>query len=50
MIKIDWVKKSVFEKSFVLSNHADNERANDNLLLSELTEAISNGMIIEHYE
>jgi len=38
------------KKEYIFSHHGDNERQNDSLLVSEVLEAIENGIIIEQYE
>ena len=49
-MNIDNIKKQVKNKEYVFTLHGDKERQNDNLFISEVLEAIGNGMIIEDYE
>lgn len=48
-MNIDILKDKVRNKEYVFSQHGDNERKNDNLLISEVLEAVENGIIIEIY-
>ena len=49
MITIDWIKKKVQIEEYFFSKHADSERQNDSLLITEINEAIFNGIILEEY-
>lgn len=49
MITIEWVKKSITNEDYFLSRHADVERKNDNLTLTEIETAMINGLILENY-
>jgi hypothetical protein len=40
----------VEEENYLFSQHADKERMNDNLLISEIEESIISGSILESYE
>lgn len=44
------IKHQITNGDFYLSNHADKERQNDNLLIDEIVESINNGIILESYE
>ena len=44
------IKDFVKNNDYVFTLHGDKERQNDNLLISEVIEAIENGIIIEEYE
>ncbi len=45
-----WIHNCIHENKYYLSMHGDDARKDDNLLISEIEEAISNGRIIEEYE
>jgi hypothetical protein len=49
MIEIEWIKQAVRDKTYRYSKHGDQERQNDNLALTEVTQALSNGRILEQY-
>lgn len=49
MIDLDWIKHCVDTQSYFYSAHADKERLADDLTLSEVEEAIQNGIILEQY-
>ena len=49
MIEIEWVKQAVRDKNYRYSKHGDQERQNDNLTLTEVAQALSNGRILEQY-
>ena len=49
MITINWIKQKVTEADYFFSQHADIERQKDDLGISEIEEAIFNGMILESY-
>ena len=51
MTKVDivWIKSCIKENHYYYSRHGDQERQNDDLLLSEIEEAIINGIILEKY-
>ncbi len=44
-----WIKQSVQTDDYRYSKHGDQERQNDNLSLTEVKQALLNGIIIEHY-
>ncbi len=48
MIDIQWLISRINSEQYLLSQHADNERVNDNLLISEIEEAIVSGKILEN--
>lgn len=50
MFDIDWIKSKVRHNEEYFSKHAEDERQNDNLTISEVREAILNGLILEQYE
>jgi hypothetical protein len=50
MFDIDWIKTKVGNNDEYFSKHAEEERQNDNLTISEVREAILNGLILEQYE
>ncbi len=47
---IEWIKNKVNEEKYFLSKHADIERMNDNLTITEIEESIVNGKILENYQ
>lgn len=47
---IQWIKDKIYNDEFFLSLHGDKERQNDNLSISEIKEALMNGIIIENYD
>ncbi|MBM2813326.1 MAG: hypothetical protein HW421_88 [Ignavibacteria bacterium] len=47
---INYIRNKFANKEYLFTCHGDKERQNDNLLISELLDAIKNGIIIEHYE
>ena len=49
MITINWIKQKVIENDYFFSQHADTERQKDELGISEIEEAMFNGMILEIY-
>jgi len=49
MLDISWIISKIKDNSYVLSEHADNERMNDNLMISEIEESITNGSVLESY-
>jgi hypothetical protein len=49
MFDIEWIKSKIMKKEEYFSLHAERERQNDSLTLSEVREAILNGMILEQY-
>ncbi len=49
MIYLNWIISKIKEDNYILSQHADNERMNDNLMLYEIEYAIINGTILESY-
>jgi hypothetical protein len=50
MIDIKWIIECVQSEHYVFSQHADKERMNDNLLISEIEESIFSGSILESYK
>nr|VFJ49101.1 MAG: protein of unknown function (DUF4258) [Candidatus Kentron sp. DK] len=50
MLSIDWVRENLQRDEYYLSKHAEQERQNDNLTLSEIREALWNGVVLEYYE
>jgi len=46
---IDWIISKIKENDYLSSKHADDERLGDNLMISEIEEAIENGSILESY-
>ena len=50
MMNIEWIKQSVKNQCYRYSRHADQERQNDNLTLTEIAQALLSGRIIEKYE
>ena len=49
MINLEWIVSKVTTDDYILSQHADEERMNDNLMISEIEESIMGGSILESY-
>jgi len=49
MMNLMWIVSKVQIAHYFFSQHADEERMNDNLMISEVEEAILNGSILESY-
>lgn len=49
MLELDWLQECIAKNEYAYSRHADSERQNDNLLLSEVEEALLSGRILEQY-
>jgi len=49
MMNLTWIVSKVQLVHYFFSQHADEERMNDNLMISEVEEAILNGSILETY-
>ena len=49
MFSIEWIQKKAQVGADSFSKHAEQERQNDDLLLTEIREALLNGMILEQY-
>ncbi len=47
---IESIKRLVTSGEYFYSRHGDTERQNDNLLISDVEEAILNGRILEKYD
>lgn len=50
MITLPWIKNRIKTDHYYLSKHADIERQNDSLSISEIEEACLTGRILESYE
>ncbi len=50
MFDIKWIQDRIRKDEYYFSRHGDKERQNDNLTISEVEEALLNGMILEQYE
>jgi len=50
MFKIDWITERVQKTEYYFSKHGDKERQNEDLLISEIEEALFSGRILEQYE
>lgn len=50
MFKKEWIVAKLKKEDYYISKHADQEGQNDNLLISEIEEAIESGRILEQYE
>ena len=46
---INWIKERIKTNEYFYSDHADQERMNDNLLITEIEMALNNGILIEKY-
>ena len=49
MIDLDWIISKIRENDYIFSQHADEERMNDNLMIFEIEESILHGSILESY-
>lgn len=50
MFDITWIKNKIEYGEEYFSKHAEQERQNDNLMISEVREALINGIILEQYQ
>ena len=50
MFDIKWIQDRIRKDEYYFSRHGDQERQNDNLTISEVEEALLNGMILEQYD
>ncbi len=50
MFEIKWIQDKISKDEYYFSKHGDQERKNDNLTISEVEEALLNGIILEQYE
>jgi hypothetical protein len=50
MFDIHWIQTKLKQSEYFFTRHGDQERQNDDLTLSEVKEALLNGMILEQYE
>lgn len=50
MFDINWIHLKVHKSEYYLTKHGEQERQNDNLTISEIKEALLNGLILEQYE
>jgi len=50
MFKIDRITERVQKTEYYFSKHGDKERQNEDLLISEIEEALFSGRILEQYE
>jgi hypothetical protein len=50
MIEIAWIHAKVKSGQYCFSQHADQERQNDNLTVIEIEQALLKGTILEHYD
>ena len=50
MIEMVWIRQCASEQTYCYSRHGDQERQNDNLLISEVQQALISGRILEQYE
>jgi len=44
-----WIRERVHKHEYLISKHAEDERRNDCLSLSDVEQALLNGVIIENY-
>ncbi len=49
-ITTDFIRSETGNQNYEISLHADNERLNDELTVSQMESVLKNGEIIEHYE
>jgi hypothetical protein len=50
VLQFEWIIHCVKHNLYFYSRHGDQERQNDNLLISEVEEALLNGKILEMYK
>jgi len=50
MFKIEWIIERVRKSDYYFSKHGDQERQNENLLITEVEEALISGRILEQYK
>lgn len=50
MIELNWIIEHVKAEEYYFSQHADQERQNENLTISEIEEALLNGRLLESYK
>nr|VFK16358.1 MAG: protein of unknown function (DUF4258) [Candidatus Kentron sp. LPFa] len=50
MLSIEWIQNRIKRKEYYFSGHAEQERRNDNLSISEIKHALLGGVILEYYE
>jgi len=50
MFDIEWIKAEIRHENEYFTMHAEQERQNDNLMLSDIRESLLNGIILEQYE
>ena len=50
MFDIEWIKNKIRNGEEYFTGHAEQERQNDNLTISEVRESLLNGIILEQYE
>jgi len=44
-----WIRERVRTRQYLISKHAEDERRNDGLSLSDIEQVLLNGAIVEHY-
>ena len=49
-IRLEWIKEKVRRNEYYFSKHADQERQNDGLEISQIEEAIFDATVLEQYE
>lgn len=49
MLQLKWIQQCVKQNKYYFSKHGDDERQNDNLLISEIEESILSGKVLEQY-
>ena len=49
MISIEWIRARIRRHEYYFSKHGDLERQNENLLITEIEEALLTGRILEKY-
>lgn len=50
MFDIEWIKTKVRNSEEYFSMHGEQERQNDNLTITEVREALLNGIILDQYQ
>ncbi len=50
MLDAAWIRERVLAKRYYFSRHGDQERQNDNLMVSDIRTALLAGVVIECYE
>jgi len=50
MFQIEWIVERVRNDEYYFSRHGDQERQNEDLIITEVEKALLSGRILEHYK